>query len=1027
MSINLKPFQHATVDAACRTLRNDGGARRFLVADEVGLGKTVVAREIVRRLAEGRKGSLVVFYIANGQRVASQNRGRLVDFLPKAERARALSRADRIGLIPMTERPEAPIALYALTPKTSFPGQRATLSEGRKEERAFIAALLGLAFPDLHETLGADFLQAPAKTYWRNLVDRQRERLGRASGPLVRAFSKAMRMDFGGNPLTTVPAAILNSSRRKVIGRMRRALSHAALLSTPPDLVIFDEFQRYRHLLSPEGRQDRLVETLFAGPGECRAPAVLLLSATPYRLLASRWEESRGVAAHHELFDLIEFLGGAAGSEIRRHAEEAFGAFGTRLRTIASAPAGADLGVTIAKARQYRHSLQTLLAPLMSRTEREAGAVRDGSETIPLKADLAPADVRAFRHLTMAFKPRHKADALAYWLSIPLPAQALGNRYEAARQAVWPKDGKLFKLTQANRKRIEPPPQWPHPKLRALKAVAPPESLALPWAAPSLPWWPLRGPWRDTCPPEKLLVFSRFRATPQSVAALTSFEVEAATLRRLGVGYDKAWRTRKLQAAPGRLPVVALFHPSPFLIQAADPVPCARAKTMRGIRNGVRRQLRQALSDLGIEVHDRTARERNRRHPTWSLMAALDRRYGADNLSAAAWQQAAAQDARLAALVKRWHKAELIDWISPRELDDLTEAALSYPGVVIGRALLRHFNKAMVAPHFADMVRLSWNGLRPYLDNPVFWSRFKGNNSTEALTAAVVDGGFEALLDEHFWILKRASAQGGADIAGRLQAALTVKSGWFSLRTVGTADNRHIRLRCHAAVPFGGTEEALETLDGAASERPARSDELRNAFNSPFWPHLLATTSVGQEGLDFHTWCAGVAHWDLCASPLDLEQREGRIQRFGGLLVRRRLAEELGPKLLAAHQAKHRSVWDEISTLADRSHSDRTGLGPWWLLPDAGVRRYVFALPHGRDVARLRRLHEQRFIYRLALGQPNQEDLIEMLTDATPERREVLKSLALNLSAFTRDMIEAESRQEADEIPEVDAQMPTVE
>ena len=37
---------------------------------------------------------------------------------------------------------------------------------------------------------------------------------------------------------------------------------------------------------------------------------------------------------------------------------------------------------------------------------------------------------------------------------------------------------------------------------------------------------------------------------------------------------------------------------------------------------------------------------------------------------------------------------------------------------------------------------------------------------------------------------------------------------------------------------------------------------MRAAFNSPFWPFVLATTSVGQEGLDFTNtatrWCIGI-------------------------------------------------------------------------------------------------------------------------------------------------------------------------
>ena len=65
MSARLKPFQAATVDAACRTLADPGEPRRFLVADEVGLGKTVVARDIIRRLAQGRRAPLVVYYVTN--------------------------------------------------------------------------------------------------------------------------------------------------------------------------------------------------------------------------------------------------------------------------------------------------------------------------------------------------------------------------------------------------------------------------------------------------------------------------------------------------------------------------------------------------------------------------------------------------------------------------------------------------------------------------------------------------------------------------------------------------------------------------------------------------------------------------------------------------------------------------------------------------------------------------------------------------------------------------------------------------
>jgi len=50
-----------------------------------------------------------------------------------------------------------------------------------------------------------------------------------------------------------------------------------------------------------------------------------------------------------------------------------------------------------------------------------------------------------------------------------------------------------------------------------------------------------------------------------------------------------------------------------------------------------------------------------------------------------------------------------------------------------------------------------------------------------------------------------------------------------------------------------------------------RASTVRQAFNSPFWPFVLATTSVGQEGLDFHHYCHAVVHWNLPSNPVDLE------------------------------------------------------------------------------------------------------------------------------------------------------------
>jgi Helicase conserved C-terminal domain len=63
---------------------------------------------------------------------------------------------------------------------------------------------------------------------------------------------------------------------------------------------------------------------------------------------------------------------------------------------------------------------------------------------------------------------------------------------------------------------------------------------------------------------------------------------------------------------------------------------------------------------------------------------------------------------------------------------------------------------------------------------------------------------------------------------------------------------------------------------------------------------VLATTSAGQEGLDFHQFCRAVVHWNLPSNPVDLEQRASRVHRYKGHAVQRILARAYGEVGLAA-------------------------------------------------------------------------------------------------------------------------------
>ncbi|CAM2195985.1 Helicase [Paraburkholderia kururiensis] len=1004
MSSTPRPFQEATVAAAVECLTGKG-SRRFLVADEVGLGKTTVAREVVNKLSRGGTKCFTVFYVTNNTRVSDQNASRLVDFLgEKRAKQRALSKVDRLSMIPLDQRPDdkelpSPLRIYSLAPQTSFPPEGTRPTPGAAVERAFLGFLLERAVPGVLEMLPDRFIQQRATVSWDGAC-RTAERLMSGIDPkLVTTYRKALKARFnpeGKRPRLRdrIVAAANTKPEARTLTVLRRLLAEACLEATPPDLIIFDEFQRFREMLTP-AVGDRLGHALL-GIGKKKLP-ILLLSATPYRLYGESWDGKDGPQAHEELFETIEFL--TRSKETRGQAELLFASFGEILRAIGDAEGDVIDPVLKERAEATRDRIDTLLRPCIARTERPPVTGED-QQTHRAYLPITATDLRIFRHFAEPLTPRNRSAASAYWLSVPLPAQALGHRYKIADKIEFKHADGVPQLRSARRK-SDSKDGWGSPKLRALQAIAKSSELALPWVAPSMYWWPLAGPWACR-PAQKTLLFSRFRATPQSVAALVSLTVEDAYLGTAATSRRRPWESKRLAPQSG-LPVMALFHPSPLLIRATDPLKGNFGTAGYALRT-VTGQLRRVLQDLKIEVRSKPKKDAERARPLWNLLAAIERRSGDYAATQEAWRKTAGDEAVLGRIVADRKDHEPIDWISAEELRRLAEIALAAPAVAVGRALRRHFPAAVDADHIYQLIWFCWHRLRPYLDNRVFWGRLGKGNPTAVLLAAVRDGGLESVLDEHFWL-----AQGQADpsqLLEELASALHASLGWFTFRGIPTS-SEPIRLRCHAAVPFSGTdsvdgEAAQRALNEPEVEAPPRSEGLRRAFNTPFWPHVLATTSIGQEGLDFHSWCRRIVHWDLPSNPVDLEQREGRISRYGGLLVRRPLGEEVRGDAVVAGSSG-RSPWKEAAALGENRFPNETGLSPWWTFKRADVDRHVLTLSKSRDIARFDHLQRQRLLYRLALGQANQEDLVNHLARGSDEKIAELSALALDLRPRSAD------------------------
>ena len=76
----LKGFQQRSVDYVFRRMyEDDPPARRFLAADEVGLGKTLVARGVIAKVVERLwdRPNINVVYICSNADIARQNINRL--------------------------------------------------------------------------------------------------------------------------------------------------------------------------------------------------------------------------------------------------------------------------------------------------------------------------------------------------------------------------------------------------------------------------------------------------------------------------------------------------------------------------------------------------------------------------------------------------------------------------------------------------------------------------------------------------------------------------------------------------------------------------------------------------------------------------------------------------------------------------------------------------------------------------------------------------------------------------------------
>lgn len=1071
----LKDFQQATVDYAFRRLYTDAEPTdRFLVADEVGLGKTLVARGLIARAVDHLWDDVEridVIYICSNADIARQN----INRLNVTERG-DFALSSRITLLPTQVQglKDNRLNFISFTPGTSLDPKSLL---GTAQERALLYWLLHRAWGFGARTAGPrNVLQGLAGRdgfeWWLDSVGRERGRYIDQSlaedyahelqrhDEVERSAGRAgfrerfddlcdrmrrIRKDYGRIPQAD------RDDRSSLIGELRATLAGTCVKALEPDLVILDEFQRFKYLLQGDDHAATLARELFSwqdAESEARA-RVLLLSATPYKMytLAS---ESAEEDHHRDFLATIDFL---YGHDVARTGELKRALTAYKHELLASSDR--DLG----RLRSLRDEVQSRLRGVVARTEhlavsddRNGMLVQKENEGMQLTAG----DVGTYLTLQRVARALRQPDTVEYWKSAPylfnfMDSYQLKRRFKEALD-----DPELApKLTEAIEDDGSAFIPWDrvgryeavgagNARMRSLlEDVVGRGAWRALWIPPALAYYELAGAYVEPGLQEltKRLVFSSWHVVPKAIASILTYAAEAEMMRAfedqpVNSPEARESRARLLEFGidNGRLagmPVVGILYPSPALARACDPLKLARdgsepvKRTMADAVNWATERVEKLLDQL--ESHDKTLDGAQDERWYWAAPLLFDlasapeetRAWWSDEGLAARWaggQEDDSADSRWAehiAQARQVVSGELQLGRPPSDLGQLLAVhGLAAPGVSALRAVARVTGdeEMLDDPDARNAAaRIAW-ALRSLFNLPEVTALLRSGDRGTPYWRRVLDysleGCLQAVLDEYAHVLveslgvagKKAAIVAGA-LAEEMEAGLTVRAARLGVDNIRAGSNGGLELeagtmRSQFAARFGQEQSD----DGTVT----RAGQLRQAFNSPFWPFVLATTSVGQEGLDFHVYCHAVVHWNLPSNPVDMEQREGRVHRYKGHAVRKNLAMRHGEAIFRDGDATDPWVALFQRGVGDRDEDDNE-LVPYWIYSvDGGakIERHVPALPMSRDLLRLDSLRRSLAVYRMAFGQSRQEDLVAYLLSRCSEAevRRLLGELRIDLS-----------------------------
>lgn len=1025
-------FQEATIKRVIELYEK--GIQRVLVADEVGLGKTIIARGVIDYLLKKDESRKIV-YICSNQMIAAQNVKRLIN------EKKMISPNTRLSMLHLEiMKNEKRTKIFPITPDTSFNITKKNQG-GIVEERALMYAVLEALLKKKNVSGYNNFLKGNRITneiYWKSLINKYQKEIDKVDNngkyldkirhAMLKIMKKKVSLKNDSNRFIKEVINYLKNTLGKDIANWRLFFMKISLEFFKADFVIMDEFQRFSNVFLNQDKNSEM-NCLIDKFLKNEETKILLLSATPYKIY-STFEEviENNENPYEEFINVVQFL-----KRYDDNFEKIWKIYSDTLNQICIDDKNKFLKI--------KNNVEKALYDNICRTERNSSF--NTEQILQKKYDvrmlkITSKDIESYAKLAQVLAMDENSQGVSlpidYIKSCPFLLSFikeyqldtiisnLKKKNELKKSLFYCNENKILQYEELDGLKDN------NAKFSEVKNILLPDNdkknsknpELLLWIPPSLPYYKTNGVFYRAKHFSKTLIFSSWQMVPRMISTLISYEAERKTIGEVAKKQrveDPPYNNRDdiVDTLSNReKEIIALCYPSQYLAELYSPLEYYNW-SIEDIRKELKKKIKKDIKNI-LKYQGNS---KKRKDDNWYVLAPLlldDENYFKNNFFNLIDDDNKNNEIkgvrRGVGKIKHLYdeigeeKSKKMGKMPEDLVDYLVDMAIASPSVVMLRILNSLFRDENISERIKFAV-LTANSLKNYLNLPesaavinlvALQKKDKAEKKDKSFVREVLyycqEGNLQAMLEEYIHILEYENIN-IESLCGMIMSSVSLKTSSYQIECIKNNAFKKLKIRSHYAVSF--------LADDSNESEFKRTENVRNVFNAPFRPFVLTTTSIGQEGLDFHNYCRQIIHWNLPSNPIDLEQREGRVVRYKNLAVRQNIAKRYGKNI----SKKDKDIWNCLFEYAKDAESNKktSHLIPYWQVKEIDnntipVEQIIPVYPLSRDRAIYERLIKLMAAYRLSLGQINQEELLEALMQKF--KVEKLKDYFMNLSPYFR-------------------------